>query len=52
MKSNLLFMTLFIAIIHINCFPNWNTSEITGYHFHTYFFQHTVESTNEAVVFR
>jgi hypothetical protein len=58
MKSILLFLTFVILIININSNaisrqePQWDSSEITGYHFHTYFFQENENSNREALSFR
>lgn len=48
--ANIFFVSVLLAIVSLS--KQWDDHNITGYHFHTYFFQNNNESTQEALIFR
>ncbi len=52
MKLIIFVIVFTLAFVDLSNQQQWETTEITGYHFHTYFFQDNEESKSEALAFR
>lgn len=50
--KNLVIVYIILLFDDLSMQQEWETSEISGYHFHTYYYQNNAESAQEAMIFR